>query len=254
MEAETVENKLTDQAFWSNYWESKTDILHEIDANYVFSPLFRKVCESNPINTAIELGGFPGYFSLFLTKYLKKKTTLLDFFILPSIINNLEKFNNLPENSIQFIQGDLFDETERQKFDLVFSCGLIEHFQDTKDIIKRHVDFMAPNSVLLLTLPNFTGVNGWFQRNFDRNNYDKHNINSMNPELLKGIYEELGLEVKEYGYYGKFSIWLENKKEQSAIVKILFKLCWLAGKVFTKIIPVESKLLSPYIFIWGSKR
>ncbi|MCO4292935.1 class I SAM-dependent methyltransferase [Solitalea sp. MAHUQ-68] len=254
METQALENSLTDQEFWSKYWESKTDILHEINSNYVFSALFRKVCAENKITTSIELGGFPGYFSLFLTKYLKRKCTLLDFFILPKIIHELEEFNNVPTGSIRFIEGDLFEATEREKFDLVFSCGLIEHFQDTKDIIRRHIDFLDKDGTLLLTLPNFRGVNGWWQRKFDKENYDKHNINSMDPELLRSIFKELGVEVSEYGYLGKFSIWLENKKEQPILIKGLFKLCWLVGKVITRVIPVESKLMSPYIFIWGKKK
>jgi hypothetical protein len=71
----------------------------------------------------------------------------------------------------------------------------------------------------------------------------------MDPELLKKVVQDLGLEVKQAGYYGKFSTWLENWNEQNVFVKGFFKAAWFAGKVFTKIIPFESKALSPYILI-----
>jgi hypothetical protein len=50
-------------------------------------------------------------------------------------------------------------------------------------------------------------------------------------------------------YHGKFSVWLENKSEQTAVAKLLMKTIWVAGKVFTKVVPVESKALSPYIVV-----
>ncbi|UKJ08054.1 class I SAM-dependent methyltransferase [Solitalea lacus] len=254
METQAIENNLTDQQFWANYWDSKTDILHEIGPHYVFFDVFRKIIAKHSIKNSIELGGFPGYFSLFLTKYLNKQATLLDFFIHPKIINELEVFNNVPKDSIRFIQGDLFDESEREKYDLVFSCGLIEHFQNTKDVVRRHVDFLSNDGILLLTLPNFTGVNGWFQRKFDRENYDKHNISSMDPMLLTRIFEDLGFEVEHCGYYGKFSIWLENRQQQNMAVKMLFRTVWLAGKMITKLLNFESRIFSPYIVIWGKKK
>jgi len=57
--------------------------------------------------------------------------------------------------------------------------------------------------------------------------------------------------VESY-YHGKFTVWLENKSEQSAIAKSIVKAIWIAGKVFTKIIPIESKALSPYIVVKGT--
>jgi len=58
--------------------------------------------------------------------------------------------------------------------------------------------------------------------------------------------------VESY-YHGKFTVWLENRARQSAMVKALVKTIWLTGKVFTKIVPVESKVLSPYIVVKGVK-
>jgi len=102
-------------------------------------------------------------------------------------------------------------------------------------------------------LPNFKSVNGWVQRKFDRENYDKHNISSMEPKLLAEYCRQLGLTEVESYYHGKFTVWLENKAGQSNLAKALVKVIWVAGKVFTKIIPLESKALSPYIVVKAVK-
>ncbi|MEO6148959.1 MAG: methyltransferase type 12, partial [Mucilaginibacter sp.] len=72
-------------------------------------------------------------------------------------------------------------------------------------------------------------------------------------QLLADSCRALGLKEVECYYSGKFSIWLENKAQQGGLVKAFVKGLWLAGKIFTKIVPVESKALSPYIVLKAVK-
>ncbi|WDF55107.1 class I SAM-dependent methyltransferase [Mucilaginibacter sp. KACC 22063] len=246
-------NELTDRNFWANYWESKEGLAFKVSAHYTFHKLLKEILGNKEIKTAIELGGFPGYYAIFLKKYFGLDTSLFDFYIHPSTLKQVLAANDLQEKDIEVIEGDLFSYSPKNLYDLVLSCGLIEHFNDTKDIIARHAAFLKPGGTLFITLPNFTGVNGWLQRKYDPENYSKHNIDSMNPQLLADYCKALGLKNVKSGYYGKFSIWLENKAQQPSSVKVFFKGLWLAGKIATKIIPVDSKRLSPYIVVTATK-
>jgi hypothetical protein len=113
------------------------------------------------------------------------------------------------------------------------------------------LDYINPNGELLIILPNFRGINGWLQRKFDKANYDVHNIQSMDLDLLKSIADELNIQDVSTYYVGRFSIWLENYKTQSIFVKAFFKMLFVCGKVATRIIPRESKALSPLIVLKG---
>lgn len=248
-----MSNKLTDNKFWEDFWESKKDLIFKIKPDYTFHQPLTKIIKERNIKTAIEIGGFPGYYSIFLKKYFKLETTLFDYFVHQKIINDLLVFNNLTLNDIEIIEADLFSYEPSKKYDLVSSFGLIEHFEDTKDIIERHLPFLNENGTLFLTLPNFKGVNGWVQKSFDRYNYDKHHINSMDLNLLSTIANELGLKnVKTY-YFGGFSTWLEHKKEKSLLTQFLVKTIWYVGKIVSRILRQENKLLSPYIVLEASK-
>jgi trans-aconitate methyltransferase len=249
-----MENQLTDRKFWTNYWESKPDLAISIDKNYLFHQQLEQIVKKNSIQTAIELGGFPGYYSIFLRKYLGVKATLFDYFIHPDILKKVLSKNSLNEDDITVIEADLFQYQAKEKYDLVLSCGLIEHFKDTKDIIQRHLEFLKPEGTLFITLPNFRGVNGWVQKTFDRENYLKHNIDCMDPEYLKKTMEDIGLEVVRASYLGKYSVWLENKDQKSKLTKVFIKSIWFIGKVATTIIPFESKVLSPYILLEAKKK
>ncbi|WP_443945441.1 methyltransferase domain-containing protein [Pedobacter sp. AW1-32] len=246
-------NLLTDRAFWVSYWESKKGLAVQLPANYLFHQQLSEIIQKEKVKNAIELGGFPGYYAVFLKKYFKLDVTLLDYFVHPPVVHELLQKNQMQAQDIHIIETDLFNYTPEKQYDLVLSCGLIEHFNDTEDIIKRHIAFVKSGGTLFITLPNFKAVNGWFQKKFDKENYDKHNINSMDPELLKDICERAGLQEVKSGYFGRFSVWLENENQKSTAVRVFKKVTWLAGKILTKIVPFESKNLSPYIILTATK-
>lgn len=248
-----MEQNLTDRSFWKAFWESKKDLIFYLKPNYVFGDILAKIIAEKKIKNAIELGGFPGYYATYLKKYQHLDTTLFDYFIHEGIINQLLKKNGLKPGDINIIEADLFAYKPEKLYDMVLSFGLIEHFNDTKSIIETHLQFLKPGGVLFITLPNFKGVNGWIQRKFDKDNYDKHNISSMNLKLLTDACKELGLTEVEAYYNGKFTVWLENRSEQGGVVKALVKTIWFAGKAVTKIIPFESEALSPYIVVKAVK-
>lgn len=245
---------LTDREFWLNYWEShRAEIMVPVANSNLFSSLYDSYFQKYPIKSACELGGFPGSFSVYLKKKYGVEATLVDYVIPRDILSEFFKTNQLNDTDISVIEADIFNFEPQIKYDLVFSIGLIEHFENSKEIISIHLKYMAENSHLIILLPNFTGLNGWFQRKFDRANYDKHYIPSMNPTILKNILDELGLKNTSAGYLGKFGIWLERENQQPSWVRIFKKAVWFTGKVITKIIPVDSKLFSPYIVITASK-
>ncbi len=244
-----TDNLLTERSFWESYWNGKKGVAHLIPENYLFGEIIRQFVTRRAFRTAIELGGFPGYYAVFLRKFFSLEVTLLDYFIHRPLIDQLQSVNGLGPSEIQVIEADLFRYLPIQKYDLVLSCGLIEHFKNTADIISRHVAFMNGKATLFLALPNFRGVNGWFQKKFDRENYDKHYTDCMDPEYLSGICRAQGLTVETAGYFGGFSVWLEQAGKRPLWLRLFKKAVWLAGKVFSKVFRFESRLLSPYIVV-----
>jgi SAM-dependent methyltransferase len=247
-----MEQNLTDRTFWKAFWESRKNLIFYLKPNYVFGDILAKLIADKKIKNAIELGGFPGYYATYLKKYEHLDTTLFDYFIHEGLINQLLEKNGLKPGDINIIEADLFEYKPAKPYDMVLSFGLIEHFNDTKAIIETHLQFLKPGGVLFITLPNFKGVNGWIQRKFDKENYDKHNINSMDLQLLAKCCNDLGLTEVESYYHGKFTVWLENKSEQGALTKTFVKAVWWMVKL-AKVIPFPNKTLSPYIVLKAVK-
>lgn len=248
-----MNNELTSRQFWLDYWESKEGLVFEVPNNYPFVGLLEKLVKQNNSKTLLEIGGFPGYFSVWAKRHLQLNATLLDFVVHTKILNELETANNLKTGSIEVIEVDLFNYTPQKKYDLVVSNGLIEHFIDTKNIIQKHVEQLNSGGILLITLPNFKSLNGWFQKTFDLENYEKHNINCMDLDLLHNACQELGLTEIQTRYDGKFMLWFERENDKPLWVRLLKKAIWLPLKVFFKIIPIDTKAFSPYIIVTAKK-
>lgn len=99
---------LTDRKFWLKYWENKKNLKIIIPENYILSDTLKEIKKSKPFKNAIELGGFPGYYSIYLKKWLKVETTLLDYVIHPEIIEGVLKKNNLDNQDVFLIEADIF--------------------------------------------------------------------------------------------------------------------------------------------------
>ena len=240
-----MENNLTDRKFWEKYWQNYQYM--EIPNHIYFEKHIPKMSTGD---TAIEIGGFPGTISIFFHKNYGLDVSLLDYYIDTNIVHNLEIHNGLPSDTIHCIEHDFFSYQSDIKYDLVYSIGFIEHFEDTSDVIKRHVDLLADNGNLLIVLPNFLGLNGFIQKRFDRHNYDAHNLKSMDLEFLKETMTQLPVKEVYIDYIGKPMVWLEPDASRNSRFK---RMAVKTLSYLIKLIPIKGKLLSPYIIIRAKK-
>jgi len=238
-----MNTELTNRSFWESYWESYQyeKIPKKVPFAYLMSKLKNK-------KSFIEIGGFPGTYATYFYKSGCKDVWLLDFFIDKKIVNQVEEKNNVPLNTIKCIEADFFKYNTCAKYEIVFSIGFIEHFENTSDAISRHVNLLADNGSMLLLIPNFRGLNGFIQKIADKRNYEAHNLQSMIPSYLKSILHQLKLKNIAVKYSKKPIVWLEpgvgNRGGRLLIKGLSYML---------KLFPVRCRLLSPFIIIYAEK-
>ncbi len=237
------ENSFTDKAHWEEYWQNYTH--GNLPEKVVFSSFVPRLREGKSF---IEIGGFPGSHAAYFYRQGVRDVSILDFYIDREIVRKLEEANGLPADTIQCVESDFFAFTTEKRYDIVFSCGFIEHFEDTEEVIQRHVELLSEKGQLLILLPNFLGLNGKVQQWFDKANLDAHNLASMDIPRLKGIMRQTGLRDISVDYIGKPMVWLEPKPENQR------KRRWVKLLSYTiKLFPVKGKFLSPYIAIYARK-
>lgn len=93
-------------------------------------------------------------------------------------------------------------------FGLVFSCGLIEHFEDPSEMIEAHIRLLAPGGTALIAIPNYSGIYLRLQGWCNPENLNIHNLRIMNEDSLNSLAPRQ-LDVKSRSFrYGRFSPWL----------------------------------------------
>ena len=239
-----MQNKLTNKEYWENYWANYE--FKKISENVLIKKILPKL---KGAESFIEIGGFPGEIATYFYNNICLNVSILDYYIDEKIVNKVEIVNSIPENSIKCIESDFFEYNESTKYDIVFSYGFIEHFDDTKDVLWRHIRLLSDKGKLLVILPNFRGLNGLIQYLFDRETYNVHNLKSMVIERLKNVLNEFALSEFEVKYFRKPMLWLQPKPGISILLRGIVRLFSYALKIF----PIPCRLLSSYIIIYAEK-
>lgn len=87
---------LTDRAYWRGYWRAKTEqLVAEVPRSLLFHDVFAALLAQAAPRSAIELGGFPGRYSVYLARYFDLDVTLLDFFVDRELLGQIERANGL---------------------------------------------------------------------------------------------------------------------------------------------------------------
>ena len=155
----------------------------------------------------------------------------------------------------EIVFGDAFNPPEHllNRFDVVCSFGVVEHFDDTADTLMRFAKFVKPGGILLTFVPNFVGATGYLHKILNRPVYDIHV--PISREFLGESLKKAGLEVffNKYFLALSFLITLQGKNGEripyffmkKVVVKTIrnaSKIVWLiesvlgtipAGRIFS---------------------
>ena len=88
----------------------------------------------------------------------------------------------------------------QQRFDVVFSYGVVEHFVETAHCVKAFTQYLKPGGLIVTTIPNVTGAIGSIQQRLERAIYDTHV--PLDRDQLAAAHRAAGLHVVDSGYLG----------------------------------------------------
>jgi SAM-dependent methyltransferase len=204
-----TDGALTDTAHWSAYWKSRAP--ERIPEDWYYADLLRRVVAGRGYASLLELGGFPGSFAVYARRYLGfTRVGLLDAFVDRPHLDAVLDVNGLMAGDVDVYEGDMFEVELPQRYDVVLSGGLVEHFFDPRKALARHHRWVRPGGTVVVTVPNFRGLNGAVQRRFDAETLATHNLELMHPDTLAEALAAVGdFESVEGFYYGPFRAWLE---------------------------------------------
>ncbi len=174
--------------------------------------------------------------------------------------NNFLKEGLNPEN---IIKADFFDEEfqskNQKKYDLVFSRGFIEHFDDVNKVVDNHMSLLGDRGYLIVSIPNIRGLNYYILKLSNYSSLITHNFSIMDKDVFYELFENKGLDSLYCDYVGTFSFGLFNTNKKwkyylwriSLVLQRPFDFIW---RVIFGGYHIKNKYTSPYLFFIGRKK
>jgi len=200
----------------------------------------------NPGMRVLEIGCAPGKQLAYVSKVLGAKVSGIDYSTVGVRYTN-ELFSALG------IAGDIRCEDmfnsnfPSNSFDVVYSIGVVEHFDDPRHLIEIHTEFICQGGTALIAIPNYGGIYGRLQSHFDPENLSIHNIDMMQVDSFRRLAPRDGVSNTEAFSYGRFNPWLVSwERKMPAIVA---KTLCMAGNFTAFLQPFNIKSISPMLVL-----
>ena len=169
--------------------------------------LFLKFLPEDREIRLLEVGCYPGRYMWYFQRYWGYRVSGMEY--IDWLCEQTQ--DNLQANGIEgeVIYGDLFSyrpATAESRWDVVVSLGLIEHFENSVEVIQKHLDLLKPGGYLVLVIPNHRGINGRILKIVSVERFKIHN--RMGYEEIQRALERIDkVEIVEGGYYGRIGFW-----------------------------------------------
>jgi len=255
---------------WDEKWEKvnlplKVNKFRYID--YRLANLFRETClhEKNPNMKVLEVGcGASKWMHYFYNNLKIKNVFGFDYSEIGCRLTrkNLILFND--EKAVQnVICGDIFHSPfKNESFDIIYSLGLIEHFENPFEILELVNRLLKIGGILITLVPNLDGFCGWLKKYVDPFGFNMHHVIALKE--LNNWYNLLKLETVHLNYFGNFlfpsdvscNIFYQKSILRYILLRIIMRstnaLITLPLRVIN--IKIESKLFSPFLVGVGRKQ
>lgn len=215
--------RFTDPAWWDAYWQgmelptevTKADNLLVEALTDVFDHHVPITSESN----VLEIGGSSGRYLVYLHRRSGCKVHVLENSPVGCEAAR-RNFELLGVNG-EITFGDMLDESiVLPRMDVVYSLGLIEHFDDPAAVAAAHLRFLKPGGTLVIGAPNLAGINKLLFNRLSPSVFETHDARSADPESWVGYELTNRLQPVFKGYIGGFEptlFWRVDKDRKTDV-------------------------------------
>jgi hypothetical protein len=126
-------------------------------------------------------------------------------------------------------------------------------------VIEKHMNLLSEGGYLIVSIPNFRGVNYALTSIFNKELIPLHNLDIMRKAEFLKLFDRADLLRLFCDYYGTFSFYLFYTKKDSPMrfaLRLSYKLQPLLNLIFRLVLRktgAEGELVSPYLLFIGRK-
>lgn len=188
--------------FWNSFWNMLPPLRKYQGPVFEQHPALYPFLSKSQDGNAIEVGCVPGNWMIYLNKEYGYRVSGIDYseymdYVKTNMqLNGIEDYDLFNEDFLHFKPKGLYD--------LVFSAGFVEHFEDYEGVVKKHAEIARQNGLIVIIVPNLTHLHKYLCGIFQPDQLAKHRFPLMRKKVLKIVLENAGLEVLYCKYYKTF--------------------------------------------------
>lgn len=200
----------TDQAHWDSAWRLPVRPRLPSRLNVgVLNTTRLLEAKVRPGDRYLEVGCAPGKILAWVYSKLGARAAGLDYS--DTGVRNCRELFAAMALPIDLYQDDFFaNSLPKHSFDVVASFGFIEHFDDPREVVAKHIELVKPGGIALIVIPNYGSIYGSLQRRCDPANLELHNLNIMNPVALAALVDSSQVATVTAYPSGSMSPYLVN--------------------------------------------
>jgi len=201
-----MDNRLTTKEYWSQIWKGKRLPViadPEYDVHKTLNEILPKSNKVSLIEIGCAIGGWMAYFN----KNFAYKVTGIEYVEHAAVTTR----QNMALQGIdaEILNQDLFTaEIAAASYDVVFSAGFIEHFEDLEGTVNK-ISTLAKQYVVTM-VPNTFGLNGFVSKMIRPKVFYSHK--QIDKNLLRSLHERAGLNTLFCDYVGGLQFIMPAKK------------------------------------------
>lgn len=188
--------------FWAETWA------HLPPPEAYPGPLFEahdvlsQVLPGAPSRTALEIGCVPGNWLVYLAREFGYAVSGIDLSDRIDYVAANLRFNGIEPVALH--HADVFTLPFDERFDLVFSSGFVEHFDEHDEVVRRHVALAKPGGLVVIIVPNLAHLHRVLAGVFAPAILRVHRFPLMRRAGLRRSLEQAGAEVLRCEYVRTF--------------------------------------------------
>jgi len=232
---------IVDQKYWDDGYGSL--VLEYDESTVPFRDIFHRFFPTGDYS-CMEIGVYPGAISLYLGRHFGYTINGID---LSPHVRQLSV--HMQANGVktgEFFHGDFSEFRPPHQYDIVFSSGFIEHFDDVPGVIGKHIDLVKPGGLLFLACPNFRGLHRILHTIVDPENLRRHNLKAMDLSFWRDILHRGGMTVLHDGYYGTLDFWYDTPRD-NRLARMIGRACQYTFRKAGHRLHFPNRFTSPYL-------
>jgi 2-polyprenyl-3-methyl-5-hydroxy-6-metoxy-1,4-benzoquinol methylase len=257
--------RLTEKVYWNDSYR-RVQLPRLIDtrgySNFRFDNYFKSTLKSELMNKKfLEVGCGASAWLVYFAKEFHCDVSGVDYSKLGCKLAEENLRLNKVKGNITCEDVFNLNPSKIGKFDIIFSAGVVEHFDDPSKMLKIMNDLLEPNGIVIVSVPNIKGIYGIISKHLHRAVYEKHMV--ISKEDMASYLKKAGFKHMESTYFGTFNLGVIGWGNQPSLpmwfvkfllIPVVFIFNKMIGFILRSFkIEIESKFFSPYVLGVGRK-